>query len=58
MTEYQGVQWRKILCDTASNKDNVGQIQKVITDVVDKFRELNIEGLQARNGVKVLKPKW
>lgn len=58
VTEYQGVQWRKILCATAADKANAGQIKKVITEVVEKFRSLNPEGLAARNGVKVLKPKW
>ena len=33
-------------------------IHKVITDVVEQFRELNPEALASRNGDKVLKPKW
>ena len=57
-TEFQGVQWRKMICDTAANKQNVGQIKKVITEVVTKFKELNPEALAARNGDKILKPSW
>ena len=57
-SEYQGVQWRKLICDNAANKQNVGQIRKVITEVVEQFRELNPEALTCRNGDKVMKPRW
>ena len=57
-TEYMGVQWRKMICDTAANKQNAGQIKKVITEVVAQFKEMNPEGLAARNGQTVIKPKW
>ena len=56
--EYQGVQWRTMICDTAANKANKGKIKHVITDVVRRFKELNPEAMQVRNGEKVLKPAW
>ena len=55
--EFQGVQWRKLICETAANKQNAGQVKKVITEVVTKYREMNPEGLAARNGEKVIKPR-
>ena len=57
-SEYQGVQWRKLICDHAAQKQNAGQIKKVISDVVELFRELNPEALACRNGDKILKPSW
>lgn len=57
-SEYQGVQWRKILCDTAADKSNAGQIKKVISEVVAKFKDLNPEALACRNGEKIDKPSW
>ena len=51
------MQWRRLICDTAADKTKAGQIRTVITEVVNKFREMNPEGLAARNGEKVLKPR-
>jgi len=47
-----------MICDTASKKENVGKIKKVITQVVAEFKELNPEALESRNGVKTEKPRW
>ena len=47
-----------MVCDTAANKANKGKIKHVITEVVAKFKELNPEAMQVRNGEKVLKPSW
>ena len=33
-------------------------VQKVITEVIEKFREVNPEALTSKNGDKVLKPSW
>ena len=47
-----------MICDTAANKANVGKIKKVITEVVEQFKELNPEAMTSRNGEKVYKPRW
>ncbi len=52
------MKWRSLICDTAQRKENVGKIKKVITEVVDEFRDLNPEALAVRNGERVYKPSW
>lgn len=50
--------WRGLVCDTASNKINVGKIKKVITEVTAKFKELNPEAMACKNGDLIQKPHW
>ena len=45
-----------MICEAAANKSNVGQIKKVINDVLTEFKVINPEGLACRNGVKLIKP--
>lgn len=36
----------------------MGQIKKIITEVVAKFKKINPEAMTSRNGEKVGKPSW
>ena len=44
-SEYKGVEWRKMVCELASDKASAGQIKRVITEVTARFKELNPEAM-------------
>ena len=56
--EYESGKWRKVLTQKAADKSNYGQVQKVITESVQAFKELNEEALLCKNGDKVIRPAF
>lgn len=57
--EYEGGAYRKHLTEQAVNHAVYqNKIKQCLLDTMEYYRALNPEGLQTRNGVKVIRPAW
>jgi len=56
--EFESAKWRQKLTLLAADKANECQVQKVILETLEHFKELNPEALLCKHGQKIVRPAW